>query len=73
MHAVSLAADPGGPYSKYELLRIEGFFHGKLVSKGDLIIGPEGTLKGDIKEMGEVIVDGKVIGDMEVKQVSELQ
>ena len=52
-----------------KLLRIDGRFEGELVSEGDLIIGPGGVLVGDIKGMGQVIIDGKVIGNMEVKKL----
>ena len=51
------------------LLRIDGRFEGELVSEGDLIIGPGGVLVGDIEGMGQVIIDGKVIGNMEVKKL----
>merc|ERR1719282_311249 len=45
------------------LLRIDGVFSGKLVSKGSLIIGPKGSLTGDITGMREVVVDGgRIVG-----------
>jgi len=52
-----------------KLLRIDGRFEGALISKGDLIIGPKGVFVGDIKEMGEIVIDGKVIGNINVELV----
>jgi Polymer-forming cytoskeletal len=37
-----------------KLLRIDGKFNGKLISKGDLIVGPTGVLTGNVLDMGEV-------------------
>jgi cytoskeletal protein CcmA (bactofilin family) len=39
-----------------KLLRIDGKFNGKLISKGDLIVGPTGVLTGNVLDMGEVSV-----------------
>lgn len=46
------------------LLRIDGSFEGELRSSGDLVVGARGTLKGDIKGMNRVVVDGTVVGDI---------
>lgn len=52
------------------LLRIDGNFAGQLISKGDLIIGPTGVLMGDVRNMGSVLVDGKVVGNIAVDFVT---
>mmetsp|Transcript_27444 Transcript_27444/g.35976 ORF Transcript_27444/g.35976 Transcript_27444/m.35976 type:complete len:309 (+) Transcript_27444:88-1014(+) len=51
------------------LLRIDGKFEGRLISKGDLIIGPRGVLIGDIFDMNELLVDGKVVGNISVEKL----
>tara|TARA_B110000971_G_scaffold102978_1_gene105946 strand:+ start:438 stop:1067 length:630 start_codon:yes stop_codon:yes gene_type:complete len=52
-----------------KLLRIDGSFEGKLVSTGDLIIGRSGTLIGDVNNMGELIIDGKVKGNLNASKI----
>lgn len=41
-----------------KLLRIDGIFEGVLISDGDLIIGPKGTLLGDASNLKNVFIDG---------------
>ena len=50
------------------LLRIDGRFEGTLVSDGSLIIGPAGTLVGDVNGMKELICEGKVLGNINVER-----
>lgn len=52
------------------LLRIDGLFTGTLISKGDLIVGENGQLNGDVNNMGSVLVDGKVIGNISVERLT---
>eukprot|EP01084_Bolivina_argentea_P228328 385662_1 len=56
-----------GELSLRRLLRIDGSFTGKLSSTGDLIIGENGTLIGDLDKMGGVIIEGKFIGNINVQ------
>mmetsp|Transcript_14742 Transcript_14742/g.22227 ORF Transcript_14742/g.22227 Transcript_14742/m.22227 type:complete len:315 (-) Transcript_14742:152-1096(-) len=51
------------------LLRIDGLFTGKLISKGDLIIGSQGKLVGNVTDMGSLLVDGKIVGNINVGRV----
>mmetsp|Transcript_6677 Transcript_6677/g.6982 ORF Transcript_6677/g.6982 Transcript_6677/m.6982 type:complete len:230 (+) Transcript_6677:61-750(+) len=51
------------------LLRIDGSFSGRLVSKGNLIVGPQGKITGNIIDMNSVLIDGKVIGDIVVQRL----
>ena len=48
------------------LLRLDGKFEGDLVSTGDLIVGPRGELVGDVRDMADLVVFGKVIGNINV-------
>ncbi|GMI05009.1 hypothetical protein TrVE_jg8187 [Triparma verrucosa] len=52
-----------------KLLRIDGSFEGQLESEGDLIIGRSGTLVGDVAGMGELIIDGKVQGNLSADKI----
>ena len=61
-----------GDISFSTLLRIDGSFEGKLTSNGNLIIGTEGKLVGDIIGMNEVLCRGHVIGNIQV-EVLELK
>jgi len=55
---------------KFEkLLRIDGHFDGELKSSGDLIIGRSGTLIGNVDGMGELIIDGKVKGNLNAQKI----
>lgn len=42
------------------LLRIDGTVEGTLVSKGNLIVGETGKLVGDVENMQNMLVDGRV-------------
>lgn len=46
------------------LVRIDGSFSGKLVSKGDLIVGSGGILEGNVDGMGSLFIEGKVVGNI---------
>jgi cytoskeletal protein CcmA (bactofilin family) len=52
------------------LLRIDGCFEGKLVSDGDLIVGPQGKLIGDVVNIRSVLVEGHLIGNLIVESVA---
>lgn len=52
-------------------LRVDGHFEGKLISDGILIVGPNGSLKADVK-LKSAIIEGKVTGNIEVMQSLEL-
>jgi cytoskeletal protein CcmA (bactofilin family) len=52
-----------------KLLRIDGSFNGQLESEGDLIIGRSGTLIGNVAGMGELIIDGKVQGNLSANKI----
>ncbi|GMI38850.1 hypothetical protein TeGR_g11899 [Tetraparma gracilis] len=52
-----------------KLLRIDGSFEGELDSDGDLIIGRTGKLVGDVAGMGELIIDGKVVGNLQASKI----
>lgn len=52
------------------LLRVDGKFTGTLSSKGDLIVGLTGILTGNITGMGEVLIDGKVVGDISCERLT---
>lgn len=52
------------------LLRIDGCFEGKLISDGDLIVGPQGKLIGDVVNIRSVLVEGHLIGNLVVESVA---
>jgi len=52
------------------LLRINGICTGKLISQGNLVIGPTGKVVGNIDNMGSILVDGRVEGNINVEVVS---
>jgi cytoskeletal protein CcmA (bactofilin family) len=52
------------------LLRIDGCFEGKLVSDGDLIVGPQGKLIGNVVNIRSVLVEGHLIGNLVVESVA---
>lgn len=58
-----------GKLSFETLLRLDGKFEGELLSTGDLVVGPTGELVGDIKDMKEVVVFGKIIGSIFVERL----
>lgn len=55
-----------GKLSFERLLRLDGTFEGELTSEGDLIVGPRGEIRGDVTAMKELLVYGKVIGNISV-------
>merc|ERR1711924_292637 len=50
------------------LLRIDGTVQGELISKGNLI-GETGVLEGDVNNMQNMLVDGKVVGNISVEKL----
>lgn len=58
-----------GELSFDQLLRIDGKFEGKLVSTGNLIVGDQGALIGDVEGMNELYCEGKIIGNINVKRL----
>ena len=48
------------------LLRIDGFFEGKIESSGTLIVGPTGVVISDLN-LEEAFISGKVKGNITVK------
>ncbi len=52
-------------------LLINGYFEGEIRSKGTLIIGEKGKIKGNIKA-GTVVVGGEVVGNIEAFQKIEM-
>ena len=53
-----------GDISFNTLLRIDGSFEGKLTSNGNLVVGQDGVLIGDIIGMNEVTIEGRVVGSV---------
>ncbi|CCI40617.1 hypothetical protein ABG067_002946 [Albugo candida] len=67
---IGAAVKMRGELSFERLLRIEGEFDGKLVSKGSLVVGTKGCLLGDVDSMKEVfITGGKIVGNITVEKV----
>ncbi|KAJ0408900.1 hypothetical protein ATCC90586_005937 [Pythium insidiosum] len=67
---IGVAVKMKGELSFDRLLRIEGEFEGKLVSKGSLVIGTKGVLTGNVENMKEVYVTGgKVVGNVSVEKL----
>lgn len=59
-----------GDFEFGDLLRIDGKFQGQLISSGDLIIGKNGKVIGDINNLRYMIVDGgHVYGNINVEQL----
>ncbi|CAM9882534.1 unnamed protein product [Chrysoparadoxa australica] len=60
-----------GELSFEKLLRIDGVFEGKLISAGSVVIGPTGSVTGDLKGLSEVYCEGKICGNIvaEVVQI----
>lgn len=68
---IGKAVKLNGELSFDRLLRIDGSFEGKLVSKGSLIVGPRGSLMGNIEGMRELVIDGgRVVGNIAVKKLT---
>lgn len=55
-----------GTMSFQKLLRIDGTFEGELISSGNLIVGPTGSVKANI-HLDSAFISGKVVGDIKVK------
>ena len=53
-----------GDITAPEAIRIDGTLTGNCVCKGNLILGTEGQIKGNIKAQN-VILSGKVVGDVD--------
>lgn len=52
------------------LLRIDGHFNGKLLSNGDVIVGPLGHLEGDVMNINSLLINGgKVTGNLVVDRL----
>ncbi|DBA00607.1 TPA: hypothetical protein N0F65_007736 [Lagenidium giganteum] len=67
---IGVAVKMKGELSFERLLRIEGEFEGKLISKGSLVVGTKGVLVGNVENMKEVYVTGgKVIGNISVERL----
>jgi cytoskeletal protein CcmA (bactofilin family) len=54
-----------------DTMRIDGRFHGKIVSKNELIVGESATIEGDIL-VGRVAISGTVIGKIVASQRVEI-
>lgn len=67
---IGVAVKMKGELSFERLLRIEGEFEGRLVSKGSLVIGAKGVLTGPVENMKEVhVTGGKIIGNIVVEKL----
>jgi cytoskeletal protein CcmA (bactofilin family) len=53
-------------------LRIDGQYEGEIASKGTLFVGKTGAVKAEIK-VGNIIVEGKVYGNVEATEKIELK
>ncbi len=59
-----------GEFQFDRLLRVDGKFHGKLISKGDLIVTSHGCVIGNVTSIRRMIVDGgNVVGDIFVEEL----
>lgn len=54
-----------------DTMRIDGKFHGKIMSKNELIIGESATIEGDI-HVGRVAISGTVVGKIVAEQRVEI-
>lgn len=67
---IGAAVKMKGDLSFERLLRIEGEFEGKLISKGSLVVGTKGILRGPVENMKEVYVTGgKIVGNIVVEKL----
>ena len=55
-----------------EYLRLDGNFEGEIHSSGTFIVGENGVVKADI-QVGNLIVEGKIIGNVVVQDKIELR
>ena len=62
----------GGIISDATIVRIDGKINGGVETKGDLIIGPEGEVHGDVTAFS-LILAGKVIGNAKVTHRIEIE
>ncbi len=53
-------------------VRIDGIFHGEIVSEGSLVLGREAVIQGQIS-VGNLFSNGTVVGDVDVKTKAVLQ
>jgi cytoskeletal protein CcmA (bactofilin family) len=61
-----------GAISFKDFLRLDGKFEGELTSQGTLIIGENGVVKAEIN-VGNIIVEGKVYGNITAQDKIELR
>src|SRR5436190_6186363 len=54
-----------------DTMRIDGRFHGKIMSKNELIVGESATIEGDV-HVGRVAISGTVIGKIVAAQRVEI-
>lgn len=62
-----------GELSFQRLLRIDGYFEGKLTSTGKLVVGPKGVIKSEELQLREAIIEGKLEGNIKVDDRIELR
>lgn len=53
-------------------LRIDGTIHGNIISSAKVIVGPEGLVEGTVQS-AQADVAGKVVGDINVKDLASLR
>ena len=53
-------------------LRIDGTIHGNVTSNAKIIVGPAGLVEGNIQG-GQADITGKVIGNINVKELAQLR
>ena len=53
-------------------LRIDGTIHGNVTSNAKIIVGPGGIVEGNIQG-GQADITGKVIGNINVKELTQLR
>ncbi|MDD2585055.1 MAG: polymer-forming cytoskeletal protein [Syntrophomonadaceae bacterium] len=52
-------------------IRVDGYVEGKLHSKGDLVVGEKGKIKGEVKA-SNLILAGKIEGDANISERLEI-
>ena len=74
-HQVSALLEPGcsfdGKLTFQDTVRINGHFKGEIFSEGTLVVGEGAVVEARIN-VGSVIIDGKVIGEIEAAQRIEM-
>ena len=53
-------------------IRIDGEFEGEIITKDTLVVGESGDVRATMIKAGEVIVGGKVVGNIETEERIEL-